>query len=240
MAKLPGISWLVKRFFFDGDYLTYLPAKEAIKPREKVVLPGVVVDHFIEKAAYRFLMDTCICRESNGCAAYPHDIGCLFIGEAARGINPGLGREVTAEEARALQRRAESLGLVNLVGKNRIDTIWLGVSPGERLLTVCHCCECCCLWHILPDAAGCGQVLHRLEGVQVRVEDHCTGCGDCVPVCFVRAISVRDGSAVIGDQCRGCGRCVITCPHGAITLDFTRDDFFEECILRISSRVDVT
>lgn len=245
MTKWPMIGWLIKKALFEGDYLTFLPSEEALQKKEKVALPGVVVDHFIEKSSFRFLMNACICRDASNCSNYPVDIGCLFIGEAARQINPALGRVISVEEAKALQRRSEKAGLINLVGKNRLDKVWLGVDPVERLLTICHCCECCCLWKlvtVLSDSIT--GMVHKMEGVEVTVNDHCNGCGDCLNYCFTQAISLEDENAVIDDQlCRGCGRCVINCAQEAIELTFSENDHFQKCLELISSveeRVDIS
>jgi heterodisulfide reductase subunit A len=49
------------------------------------------------------------------------------------------------------------------------------------------------------------------------VSDLCDGCGVCVPVCPVGAISMVGGKAVVSPfQCTGCGGCVPVCPREAI------------------------
>jgi hypothetical protein len=77
-------------------------------------------------------MNSCICREAERCEDYPIDLGCLFLGEAALGINPQLGRRVTKEKALQHVRRCREAGLVHLIGRNKLDTMWLGVGPGDR------------------------------------------------------------------------------------------------------------
>ena len=50
--------------------------------------------------------------------------------------------------------------------------------------------------------------------------DKCTGCGSCVDVCPVEAVSLNDDVAVIDeDTCTECGLCVDECPNDAISLD---------------------
>jgi len=50
--------------------------------------------------------------------------------------------------------------------------------------------------------------------------EKCTGCGICVDVCPLEAISLNDGIAVIDeDTCTECGLCVNECPNDAIRLD---------------------
>ncbi|MBQ9792006.1 MAG: 4Fe-4S binding protein [Clostridia bacterium] len=48
----------------------------------------------------------------------------------------------------------------------------------------------------------------------------CVGCGTCVGVCPVGAISMEDGVAKIDNEvCIKCGACAASCPVGAITVD---------------------
>jgi len=47
----------------------------------------------------------------------------------------------------------------------------------------------------------------------------CTGCGVCVEVCPLEAISLNGGLAVVdGETCTECGLCVSECPNDAIAL----------------------
>jgi len=248
LTKWPIIGRILDHWLFEGDDLTYLPQnrvvaiKELIDPPGSVVLPSQVVDHFVEEASYHWIMNHCICRDATPCADYPIDLGCLFLGEAVLGINPKLGRQVTKEEALDHVRLCREAGLVHLIGRNKLDTVWLGVGPGDKLLTVCNCCPCCCLWRVLPHVApGIGDKISRMPGVTVTVTDGCVGCGTCAEgVCFVDNIRLVDGRAVIGDACRGCGRCVSVCPEEAIEISMDDDQSVDAMINRVSSLVDVS
>lgn len=228
MTRLPLFGRAVDRLFFHGDDILYLPRDRVVRIAasldlpEEMALPSRVVEHFIEQAHDHWVMNACICRDARRCKEYPIDLGCLFLGEAAAGIHPKLGRRVTREEALAHVRRARELGLVHMIGRNKLDTMWLGVGPGTRLLTICNCCPCCCLWRIAPHLTPTiGAKISRMPGVSVAVSARCTGCGACTRgICFVDAIHMHGRRAVISDACRGCGRCVDLCPHKAIEISY--------------------
>lgn len=49
------------------------------------------------------------------------------------------------------------------------------------------------------------------------IDENCSGCGLCIDVCPVDAISLIDGRAVIDmSVCLECCSCLDTCPLGAI------------------------
>ena len=195
LTRIPIIGRIVDKLLFEGDDIIYLPKDSVIEIRldkqlerpTETALPSQIIDHFIEKANYHWIMNYCICRESTKCEDYPIDHGCLFLGEAALDINPHLGRKVTREAAHEYVRKCREAGLVHLIGRNKLDSMWLNVRPGEKLLTVCNCCPCCCLWKILPDLnPEIGRKVTKMSGVNVKVTDRCIGCGTCTEdVCFI-------------------------------------------------------
>lgn len=252
MTRVPLLGHLVDKMLFEGDDIMYLPKDSVVlktiqigktleQPGE-TALPSEVVHHFIEKANHHWIMNFCICRDASHCKDYPIEYGCLFLGEAVEGINPELGRKVTKEEAHDYVRKCREAGLIHMIGRNKLDSSWLGVSPGEKLLSICNCCPCCCLWNVLPDInPKIGRKVTKMPGVDVKVTEDCVGCGTCIEanVCFVDAIALADGKAVINEQCRGCGRCVEVCPNDAIEMIIDEDKFIGESIERVSSVVDV-
>lgn len=250
MTKWPILGRLMERALFNGhktgDALFYLPKDrvvidQAIEEQENLAVPSSVVAHFIEETRYIFLMNRCICREAADCQDYAHDIGCIFLGEAVLDINPKLGRLVDKETALAHVEKARQAGLVHLIGRDKIDAVWMGVTPSTKLMTICNCCPCCCLFRFLPNLAPKLQKkIERMPGVRVEVTDDCVGCGLCADdVCFINAITIHDGRAVIDETCRGCGNCVEICPNGAIRLTVEREDYIENAIDRLSQAVDV-
>jgi ferredoxin len=245
----PLLGSAVDRVLFEGDDIVYLPKDHTISINATIeeplstVLPSQIVTHFIEQAGYHWVMDFCICREAEDCGDYPQKLGCLFLGEAVLKINPKMGRLVSKDEALAHAERCRQAGLVHMIGRNKLDTVWLGANPGEKLLTICNCCPCCCLWKMLPHIhPSIGDKIARMPGVQVAVSDQCAGCGTCTErICFVDAIYLKeDGLAQIGESCRGCGRCVEVCPNQAIELNVEDPIFLPRIIDRLTSLVDVS
>jgi UDP-glucose 4-epimerase len=109
--------------------------------------------------------------------------------------------------------------LIPLVGRLRWDSLWLGVKRADQLLTICHCCDCCCyfrLYRVLP--AEVASSLQKLEGLEIQVQEACDGCGLCVEHCFIKAMTIQDGKAVVGESCRGCSRCATVCPRQAVKV----------------------
>ena len=54
----------------------------------------------------------------------------------------------------------------------------------------------------------------------------CTGCGDCVPACPVRAVELRNEKAVVDtERCILCTSCIAVCTKDAILIP-TREGRF--------------
>lgn len=248
MTRVPLIREIANHMLFKQTNLTVLPKdslveislNKSIKPPDNIVLPSQVVEYFIRKTHYRFIMNFCICREANHCKNHPIEFGCLFLGDAARDINPEFGRQATIEEALTYVQKCREEGLIHLIGRDKIDETWLGVGANGKLLTICNCCSCCCLWKILSDLdPKISSKVKRMPGVEITVTEKCIGCGTCTEHCFVHAIRIQQGHAIVGDDCKGCGRCADHCPQKAIQVTFTDDQFMQKTIDRIETSVDV-
>lgn len=52
--------------------------------------------------------------------------------------------------------------------------------------------------------------------------DDCDGCGECVPVCPVEALTVVDHKVTVtkSDDCQYCGNCEEACPTNAISCPY--------------------
>lgn len=245
IRNLPIIWDLLRMTPMGGDYGHAIPPDRVITINEtldsqgSVILPNQIVDYFIDKAKYHVVMNYCLCRHSNKCHNFP-ELGCVFLGEAALKINPEQGRRVTKEEAMAHVKKTRKAGLIHMIGKLWMDSKTHGTSPGDKFMTICSCCSCCCITGILKYMPK--QLTDRypkLSGIKVTVTDRCKGCGTCVNVCFGDQIQIKNNKAKIGPECRGCGRCVDICPQKAIELTITDEKFFEKAVQRLSAVVDV-
>ena len=184
LTQIPLFNWIIKKMVFENNNLTYLTKdniveiqlNKKIEPINNFAVPSKVVEYFIEKSSFRFLMDFCICRESTMCKDYPIKLGCLFMGEAARKIPTELGRSVSKEEAFSHVKECREAGLVHLIGRDKLDETWLGVGSKIPLVTVCNCCECCCLWRMRPYLSDdLSSTIKRIPGIKIQINDNCNG-----------------------------------------------------------------
>lgn len=170
-------------------------------------LPDENVARLVEKAGY-WGLSTCSCR-------LPHWIDepgdhcdhlletCLFMGDNARwGVEHGLCREISCEEALDLLRRCNEDGLVHTYDPD---------------FFICNCCPDCCvlqLGHVEPGA----QVLEP-SGFVARIDAQtCSACSTCEDRCPFKAIAVDESGAVDESACLGCGVCIPMCETGSVKL----------------------
>ena len=230
---------------FKDDEIVVIPntinINKKIESEGSEFLPTDVIKEVIKRSDDIVLMNTCLCRTSNDCKDYPQDIGCIFLGPTARKIPKHIGKLATVEEALAQVDRADEAGLSHIIGRNRIDTVWMNVHPGKGLLTICHCCPCCCLWKVYPNLdSDISDKLEKLDGVTVKLhEENCKECKKCLEICMFEAISFKDNKISIdNDICRGCGLCVNSCKFDAIEIDYTSQTI-DNVVNRIDDLIEI-
>ncbi len=108
--------------YLPKDDVTTIQVNQTVDQKGDMVVPSDILKHFIEEANYHWIMDWCICRSSSKCEHYPIELGCLFLGEAAMRIDPKLGRKVTKEEALEHVEKCREAGLVQFIGRDKLDT----------------------------------------------------------------------------------------------------------------------
>ncbi len=242
MTRFPILSRIGKKIIEpESITLTYIPINENIILPESSVAPISIIEQFIKEASHHVILKRCPCRSENNCKSYDPYFGCTFLGEAAKEIDPEVGRHVSAAEALAHLREATKTGLVSVVGSFKGDALMLGVKNHQKLMTICHCCPCCCIsGSIIHASRESRDLIARLEGLNVRVNELCNGCGICVDACIFKQATIVNGKAQIGAECKGCGRCATACKRSAIDISIEDPAWMQKCIERIKSRVDVS
>ncbi len=198
---------------------------------EKVVVPLDLIKESLKKMSYIAGMDGCLCRQANDCKDFDHNLGCLFLGEAAKAVvKHGLGREFTYEEACERVDQAAEAGLMGQAVWIEVEQMLWGVRNDlmDHFLEICFCCPCCCIAMRLARNATSAERhrFHPSGWTAVPDLTKCVGCKKCAEErngCPVEAISFSaDGKIVINQEsCVGCGICKARCKVGAINIKQT-------------------
>ncbi len=191
-----------------------------------VVLPIDMMKQAIQQSSYRAIMNTCLCRTAYDCKDFPHNHGCIFIGEGARGIVKNrMGQEAGVEQALAHVDKAAELGLIGQAMWVEVERHLLGVKREKGVahwLEICFCCPCCCGTFKLIKASNLKEIKDRFQSIGWKAnvsDDSCVTCLHCIEQCPVQAISLQENHIVIDTQkCLGCGFCAAHCPQEAIKL----------------------
>lgn len=239
--KSKAYASVVDKLLFEDDEIIVVPntinVNKKIESEGSEFLPTEVIKEVIKRNKDIVIMKSCLCRTSNKCQDYPRDIGCIFLGPTSKKIPEHIGTKATVEEALAQVDRADAAGLSHIIGRNKIDTVWMNIRPGKGLLTICHCCPCCCLWKVYPNLdESISNKLEKLDGVSLKFdESKCKMCKKCLKErCMFNAISLKDNKITIDyDTCKGCGLCVNSCKFGALTIDYTN-----ETVDNVVNRID--
>lgn len=243
LSNVPVLKQLGWRHMdMDNTVLTYLPIYENLEIPGGAAAPVSIIEHFIREASHHLILSRCPCRSGNDCQDYDPSFGCTFLGPAVRYVDPEVGRQVSVEEALEHLHQATEAGLISCVGKFKLDAIMLGVQRDHHdLMTICHCCPCCCLTTSLPYASReTRDAVVKLEGIRIEVDaEKCTGCGECVKACMFKQMEVVDKRAVIGEECKGCGRCAMVCKQDAVRVTIEDPSYIDACIERIGARVNL-
>jgi Fe-S-cluster-containing hydrogenase component 2 len=84
------------------------------------------------------------------------------------------------------------------------------------------------------------QIVQRLPGLRIYVNEKCVVCGFCFESCPAGAINLVNDHVEISEECKGCGICVKDCPHGAIRMEMESGaDYINEFNGRIRSYADI-
>ena len=156
----------------------------------------------------------CYCRHKmqhvgKNCNA-PMDICMTFNGSADSLTRHGIARKVDA---------AEGIDLLQMARDNNL--VQFGENVQERVNFICNCCGCCCEALIASRKFGFDNPVHTTNFIPFIVEENCNGCGKCVSLCPVEAMTLvssndpvkpnRKKAKLLAEICLGCGICLKGC-----------------------------
>jgi len=163
----------------------------------------------------------CYCRHKmahigKNCNA-PMDICMTFNGSADSLVRHGIARRVDVSEGLDLLKKARENNLVQL-----------GENVQDKVNFICNCCGCCCEALIAARRFGFLNPVHTTNFIPFILEENCNGCGKCVSVCPVEAMTLVSSNnhknpntkkaKLLADICLGCGICLTGCHKKAIEL----------------------
>ena len=215
----------IKTLFTEGE--TQLGRTFVHEPSLSGELSLVVLDYerateVIKTASCRGI-SVCYCRHKmkhldRGCSA-PKEICMTFNVTAGSLIKHGHARPISSKECLDLLQVAYDQKLVQF-----------GSNVREKVNFICNCCGCCCEAMIAARRFGLLHPVHTTNFLPEIQEDACTGCGQCINVCPVEAMSLVSASNPRKPQtkkarlreeiCLGCGLCVRACRDHHIALKF--------------------
>ena len=253
IEKTPWLKNVIPMTDPNKNNMTYLPNSNTIingTPKTLVVdetvgetgseiIPRKILDDLIDLNTTHIIMDKCICRTGFKCKNFTNEIGCLFMGETAKKLPPGLGRRVTKEIAHQHVAKASETGLVPMIGKVNVDNLGFLTPDTKELLSVCFCCHCCCMMGFYKhDSEHQKKLFKPIEGIQVYTTSKCKGCGACVETCIFDNIVNKNGITTHLDHCTGCGRCEATCQNGGVEIKLDNPNYVEDVKARLHSFVN--
>jgi ferredoxin len=175
----------------------------------------------VVKTAGSIGIGVCYCRHKmehvgRNCKA-PMDICMTFNASADSLTRHGIARKVDVSEGLDILQKARDFNLVQF-----------GENVQENVNFICNCCSCCCEALIAARRFGFLNPVHTTNFIPSISEESCTGCGKCVSLCPVEAmtlVSTNDPTKPSGkkaktnqDICLGCGVCLKGCEKKAIKL----------------------
>ena len=164
----------------------------------------------------------CYCRHKkehlNMACDAPMNICMTFNTTAASLIKHGHAREVDKVEGLDLLQEAYDNNLVQF-----------GENVQKRVNFICNCCGCCCEAMIAARRFAIMNPVHTTNFLPSVNEGLCNGCGKCVNVCPVEAMTLISANnptkpkmkkaRLNEDICLGCGLCVKACDKDYIVLN---------------------
>ena len=166
------------------------------------------------KTASRRGVSICYCRHKmthlgRACET-PLDICMTFNTTAGSLIKHGHARQIDS---------VEGLDLLQQAYENKL--VQFGENVRKEVNFICNCCGCCCEAMIAARRFAVMQPIHTTNFIPVLNPGSCSGCGKCVKICPVEAMSLALTSDPLHPKkkiarldkmrCLGCGLCIREC-----------------------------
>jgi ferredoxin len=214
-----GEAWSKDANPTDYEQMRYIPVDVDIEP-EQGIAQYDNVKQIIEDCEGPFVKCNCICRQTmdllgEPCKMTDHRDNCLGFGEMAQMyIDQGFGVKISKEE------------ILQILERNREEGLILRPNNSQQIDFICSCCYCCdgAISSLLEMAEPGNYVISNYYS-EIDPE-LCTGCGNCIDRCQVKAISQSENRSLIDiKRCIGCGNCISICSSEAISLQKKQNEY---------------
>ena len=219
--KMMGPNWRVVSFKPTHVNAEVIDMNESLEVPEAKVLTSKTVDNLIEEYGNdnNLAVTHCLCRiahkiQGDPCRLELPEEAHIWVGKFAdHFVNNGLGRRITKDEALAITKEVREKGGVH-------EVMHYHMNVKDLDLALCSCCWDCCT--SLGGYNRCLIPVALNSDYIARISDisKCVGCGTCVKICPVEAISLKEGKARHDDKlCIGCGLCEFHCPEEIVIME---------------------
>lgn len=203
-----------------GRVFVHEPAIPETHAVSLCILPYERATEVIKTASHRGV-SLCYCRHKmahldRACTA-PQEI-CMTFNEPAQAL-------IKHRHARSVSKE-ECLDLLQAAWDHKL--VQFGSNVREGIGFICNCCGCCCEAMASARRFGLLHPIHTTNYLPALEVEKCKGCGRCVQVCPVAAMSLvsandprkpkRKLARLAEELCLGCGLCARECPDGVIAL----------------------
>lgn len=213
----------IRSLFCDGETQlgrTFVHEPALSEENALFVLDYERASEVIKTASHR-AVGICYCRHKmehlNRACDAPREICMTFNNSAASLSKHGHARQIDVQEGLDLLQQAYDHNLVQF-----------GENVRQSVNFICNCCSCCCEALLAARRFAVLNPIHTSNFLPEIREELCTGCGKCVEICPVEAMTLisandpgqskRKLARVDASRCLGCGLCVRSCSTRAVSL----------------------